>query len=255
MAKTKEQMKAQLAQMDDDWTPVAEPSRYIHPAEAAEIAARQKREAANTRAIAEQLAKESAQRRQYEETNRAFIANIIGQDDEVDRLKARVASYQAQVAELLQERLRVVTQLQALEQNAVVDLSTISMGELLKTAATRETTRSVEMGALVAVRDELTRRLADGEAGLVEAQHELLRLQRVALHHHCDLLITQLHGPVHGVAELFTELRKTEEAVREMGGPRQCFSNLRMVETLKHLVSNWDRELAEIARFSERYQS
>lgn len=253
MAKTRAEMQAQLAEAESDWTVEAPPDRYIHPARAEEMETTRRREEANNRAIAERLAKESAARRQYAETERAFIAGIIGQDDDVDRLTAAVTAAQSEIATLLQERGRVIAQIGALEQAAVIDLSTVSMKELLATAASREKTRTVELGALIAVREELGRRLAEAEAGLAEAQHSLLRLQRVALHKHCDLLIEQLRHPLGVVVQLFGELRRTEDAVKGLGGPRQPFSNYRTTETLKHLVERWDAELSEIRRFSESY--
>jgi len=253
MATTKAEMKARLAEAESDWTPIAQPEPYIYPARLEEMEQRRRQEEANTRALAEQRRKETEQRRQYEETERAFIAGIIGQDDDVDRLTAIVTTKQLEVAELVQERGRVVDQIAAVEQRAVVDLSTVSMKELLATAATREKGRTVELGALIAVREELGRRLADAEAGLAEAQHNLLRLQRVALHHHCDLLIEQLRQPLGVVVQMFGELRRTEDAVRGLGGPRQVFSNKRATEMLAHLVARWDAELSEVRRFSESY--
>lgn len=237
-------------EQDDDWNslgdrPVATNQHLIRVLK--------KREAAEAAARLDALQKVLAQQRQYEETNRRFIDDIIGADGGVARQKTEVATRQAALAELLAERGRVLSQLQTLDQNAAVDLAGISMSELLRTAATREKARTVEVAALVAVRDELGRRIAVAESELADAQHTLLRLQRVALHTHADLLIEQMQGPVTAVAEMFTELRKVEDSIRGLGGPRQPFSNLRMVQTLEFLVERWDAEVADVERFSEAY--
>ena len=241
------------AEKDDEWTAKAKEAEYIHPAQAERLAYLKKQEAANAAALAAQLTKDRLKRLQYEETNRKFIAGIIGEDEQVDHLKAEVATRQAALADLVLERRRVLSQLQTLDQNAAVDLSGISMGELLRTAATREKARTVEVGALVAVRDELGRRVAIAESELAETQHSLLRQQRLALHLYCDLLIEQMEGPVAVVVEQFSELRKAEEAVRELGGQRHCFSNQSMIERLQFLVERWPTEVADVERLSEAH--
>lgn len=224
-----------------------------YPDSTVEAAARRLREQKAEREQQERLKKQLAQLRQYEETNRAFIAGIIGEDTTVAEALAAVRTAQATVDATSAELSATIAQLQALNQNAMVDLSHVSMKELLKTAASREKARTVEAAALVAVRDELGRRLADAEAGLAEAQHTLLRRQRVALHQHCDLLIAQLHPLLTVASATFTELYQTQDAIREMGGPRQPLASQSWAERLAWLVERWDTELAEIRKFSEAY--
>lgn len=249
---------ARLAQAESDWTSAGEAydidDAKLHPARAAEQQRQRKEEAARMAARDELARKARAQQMQYDETNRALIDRVIGQDDAVERVGALIAERTTAVNDLRTERGRVVVQLRALEQNAVIDLSTVSMGELLKTAASRERARSQEMGALIAVRDELGRRLADAEASLAEAQHEWLRLRRLALHKHCDLLIEQLRAPLDVAAGLLTELRLTENAVREMGGPRQYFGPRHLQEAVTHAIEFWDRELRDLVTLSEQYE-
>lgn len=255
---TKEEMSAQLDALEADdgvWSPAAKPERKgnIHPAVAEALEIQRRREEANERAIVERLRRESAQRRQYAETHAQFLAGIVDHDPEVAPAVAAVEAAQRAVEELTAELLTTRQQLQALNQNAVVDLSSVSMKELLKTAGARARQATVEASALLAVRDELGRRLADAEASLAEAQHTLLRRQRVALHRHCDLLIEQLKPLLFGANDLFSELYKCQVAITEMGGPRQALLSGRWKEQLSWAVERWDREILEIRRFSEQY--
>lgn len=258
MAKTREQMTAQLAALENEdlenedgaWPQLG---RNLHPAVAEALEVERRQEAANQRAIAERMDKERARRRQYAETEAAFLAGIIDHDPEVAKASSTLQTAQRAMDELTAELQATRQQLQALNQNAVVDLSQVSMKELLKTAATRQKQHTVEAAALLAVRDELGRRLADAEATLAEAQDTLLRRQRVALHRHCDLLIEQLKPMLFGANDLFAELYKTQIAVSELGGWRQALLTGRWKEQLAWAVERWDRELVEITQCSEAY--
>ncbi len=229
-------------------------SNQHYPNPVANNAAQRLREQKEEQAQRAKLAKEVAQRRQYAETHAAFIAGIVGTDPAVAAAEAAVTSAQRAVDELTREHEATVAQLQALNQNAVVDLSQVSMKELLRTAATREKSRTVEAAALLAVRDELGRRQAEAAATLAEAQHTLLRQQRLSLHRHCDLLLEQLHPLLVGANDLFAELYKTQDSIREMGGPRQPLASRAWQARLTWLVERWDTEMAEIKKFSEAYQ-
>ena len=248
-------MYARLAEIESEWTPSAanEPAPYIHPAQREEMERRRRQEERQQKEARDRMAKLMAQRRQYEEEYRAFIAGIIGNDANVQQLEATIEKQRATVNTLVQERAAVVSQIAGLEQSTVVDLSTVSIKDLLKTAAVREKARTAELSALIAVRDELGRRLASCHAELSEAEAALHRMKRVALHTHIDLLIEQLRQPLTVAHELFTELRRAEDAVRGLGGPRQPFSTMHMTTQLELLLERWSIECAEVKQFSEPY--
>ncbi|MEZ4865339.1 MAG: hypothetical protein R3C14_28780 [Caldilineaceae bacterium] len=200
-----------------------------------------------------ELDKIQASHAQYAETHQKWLDSIIGQNPKVDALAADLAEREAEFDELVIEHSRVCAQLRALDDNTKADFSQVSMKELLATAATREKARVIEQAALISTRDELQRRVGLAEGAVVEARAAWLRERRIAVHHRCDQLIAEMRPALEGAHALFDELRKCEDAVRGLGAPRQTFGFLRLTSSLATLVDNWDEDLKNVVRFSERY--
>lgn len=214
--------------------------------------ARQKRaEETRQREAEAERRKAIAQYHQYETTNNALIAEIIGANPDVERLETAINQDVAALDAMRNELERIHAQCQVATRED--DLQQVSIGDLFKSAFQLRKKQADEIYALMAVQSELERRVGLAEAALAEKRSALLRLKRVALHQHCDYLIQELHDPIFAIVPLLTKLRQAEDFCRGMGGVRQAFLTRRLSDTLEHTVARWNDELIEIKRFSEQY--
>jgi hypothetical protein len=250
MESMKERLQAAAGEWSDDDMPV---ERHISREQADGMRAQKRREQQQMTWLREQQEKQRLQLMQYEATNQALLDSVIGDDATVAHLEDESEKAQAALDALYTQYKGVCRQLSEISTVDEIDLTGADATALVDVAMKRRRAAGDEAAALAAVKAELERRIGIGEAGAGELRSEIHTFKRAALHRYCDQKIAELRPHIETVATLFNELGRAEDMIRGLGGPRQVFSSASARTTITFLVERWDKEIAEVKQFSEKY--
>jgi len=221
-------------------------------------AARRAAEAAKAEADAAAMERTKAAAKEVARREGAELAEVLDADKTVVRGRQTVEAARQSVADIRAALQKAQQRVDALSAPTTADALKAAKGldvaAMIAAQKKEAGERLQDLAAAIVVRDGLRGRLADAEAALAEAESELLRAERVALHHEVDRMIAEMRPGLQLAADHFERLRRFEWAIRDRHGQRQAFATNRQSEALRHLAGRWEKEIAETRQFSERYE-
>jgi len=229
----------------------------LNEKEAAE--AEQRRQALEAERIAKAEAERDRWKAEYRDRQArqdAQLSKIIDGDATVKAARRALDQADQQLADLGAVLQSTADKIETLRRPDTADYSKAQPDQLLGLigqARDAELQRLADLSAAQQIGKELERRRSEASAVRAEAQAAVMRAERLALHRWLDERLTEIRPTVEKMAATMREIRTAEDAIRERGGARQPFGTVRSTAALIELASNYDRELAEIRRFSEQY--